>query len=306
MMKRWLVWALLGLGACSPAAKEQEGSDKPIRVTTTVGMVADVVKNVGGDRVAVTALMGAGVDPHLYKASQGDIARLTGADIVFYNGLFLEGKMGEVLENIAKGGRPVVAVAERIAPDRLLHPQAFEGHPDPHVWFDVDLWSATIDPVIEALAEWEPASRALFQANGDQYRETLQALHEECKAALATIPKEQRVLVTAHDAFGYFGRAYDVEVVGLQGLSTTSEYGLKDVQRIVDVVSARRVRSVFVESSVPRRSIEAVVQGCLAAGHDVQIGGQLFSDAMGEPGTPEGTYVGMVRFNVKTIVEALR
>ena len=305
MTRAWFAVALALLCGCS-GADDASDATRPIRVTTTVGMVADIVKQVGGESVDVTALMGAGVDPHLYKASQGDIARLSNADIVFYNGLFLEGKMGEVLEKIAAAGKPVVAVAERIPSDRLLHPEAFEGHPDPHVWFDVSLWSETLTPVVEALSQLEPASRGTFEANAQRYRAELAELHAECAEALATIPTARRVLVTAHDAFGYFGRAYEVEVIGLQGLSTTSEYGLKDVQRIVGLVTSRGIRAVFVESSVPARSIEAVVEGCRSAGHEVRIGGELFSDAMGAPGTVEGTYAGMVRHNVTTIVDALR
>ncbi len=285
--------------------RDDLGSRK-IRVTATVGMVADLVKNVGGDRVEVTALMGPGVDPHLYKASEGDIARLSEADVIFYNGLVLEGKMGEIMEKLRARGKPTVAVAERIDRALLRTPAEFKGHPDPHVWFDVSLWAQTIDAAVDGLAALDPASRAAFEANGTRYRASLDSLHAECAETLATIPKEGRVLVTAHDAFGYFGRAYDVDVVGLQGISTSSEYGLRDVHRLVDLVVGRRVKAVFVESSVPTRSIEAVVEGCRARGHDVKIGGQLFSDAMGEAGTPEGTYVGMVRANVHTITEALR
>jgi manganese/zinc/iron transport system substrate-binding protein len=308
-----LAAALLSLAGCSRSGEEGDVAaqgaplaERKIRVTTTVGMVADVVRNVGGERVEVTALMGPGVDPHLYKASEGDIARLSGADIVFYNGLFLEGKMGDVLARIAERGLPTIAVAERIDPARLHRPAQFEGHPDPHVWFDVSLWMETVPLVVEGLSGLDPDSRPLFEENARAFLVRLRELHAWCAAELATIPAERRVLITAHDAFGYFGSAYDVEVVGLQGLSTASEYGLRDVQRIVDLVVARRVKAVFVESSVPRRSIEAVVQGCRAKGHDVRIGGELFSDAMGAAGTREGTYVGMVRANVTTIVEALR
>ena len=308
-----LVAAVVLLAGCSGSGEQGGASpargpvaDRKIRVTTTVGMVGDVVRNVGGERVEVTALMGPGVDPHLYKASEGDIGRLSGADIVFYNGLFLEGKMGEVLERIGERGLPTVAVAERIDRELLHHPEQFEGHPDPHVWFDVSLWMETVPVVVEGLARLDPGSRALFERNAQAFLAELRELHTWCVGELATVPADRRVLVTAHDAFGYFGAAYDVEVVGLQGLSTASEYGLRDVQRIVDLVVERRVKAVFVESSVPRRSIEAVVEGCRARGHGVSIGGELFSDAMGEAGTPEGTYVGMVRANVRTIVGALR
>jgi manganese/zinc/iron transport system substrate-binding protein len=292
------------LSACS--SSDTGIANRKIRVTTTVGMVADMVKNVGGDRVVVTSLMGPGVDPHLYKASEGDIARLSEADIIFYNGLVLEGKMGEILEKIRERGKPVIAIAESLDRSLLRTPPEFQGHPDPHVWFDVGLWAKTIDAVSSGLGQLDPAGSAVYDSNAVSYRAQLEGLHQECLEQLATIPQEGRVLVTAHDAFGYFGRAYDVEVVGLQGISTSSEYGLKDVQRLVDLITARSVKAVFVESSVPTRSIEAVVEGCRAKRWDVKIGGQLFSDAMGAEGTPEGTYIGMVRHNVHVIVEALK
>jgi manganese/zinc/iron transport system substrate-binding protein len=191
-------------------------------------------------------------------------------------------------------------------PSLLRTPPEFKGHHDPHVWFDVSLWAKTIDAVVKGLSELDPPGSATYESNAAAYRAQLETLHQECRQNLATIPKEGRVLVTAHDAFGYFGRAYDVEVVGLQGISTSSEYGLRDVQRLVDLIAERKIKAVFVESSVPTRSIEAVVEGCRAKGWNVKIGGQLFSDAMGAGGTPEGTYIGMVRHNVHVIVEALK
>ncbi|NNE08028.1 MAG: zinc ABC transporter solute-binding protein [Gemmatimonadetes bacterium] len=297
-------------GIIGCAQSDNEGgarkAGEKIRVTATVGMVGDLARNVGGEHVEVTTLMGPGVDPHLYKASEGDIARLSGADIVFYNGLLLEGKMADVLVKVARRGKPTVAVSETIDESRLREPPEFQGHYDPHIWFDVSLWAGTIPAVVAALSELDPAHAKDYEANGAAYARELAALHEEVRAAIATIPADARVVVTAHDAFGYFGVAYDIEVIGLQGVSTLAEYGIRDVQRIVDLITSRSVRAVFVESSVPRRSIEAVVAGCRAKGHEVKIGGELFSDAMGEEGTPEGTYIGMVRHNVNTIVESLR
>jgi manganese/zinc/iron transport system substrate-binding protein len=294
----------LFVSGCESAS--QDFSKRKIRVTTTVGMVADMVKNVGADRVEVISLMGPGVDPHLYKASEGDIARLSGADIVFYNGLVLEGKMTEIFQKIRERGKPTIPIGESLDPSLLRTPPEFKGHHDPHVWFDVSLWAKTIDAVVKGLSELDPPGSATYESNAAAYRAQLETLHQECRQNLATIPKEGRVLVTAHDAFGYFGRAYDVEVVGLQGISTSSEYGLRDVQRLVDLIAERKIKAVFVESSVPTRSIEAVVEGCRAKGWNVKIGGQLFSDAMGAGGTPEGTYIGMVRHNVHVIVEALK
>lgn len=281
-------------------------SGRKVKATTTVGMIADTVRNVGGDRVEVTALMGPGVDPHLYKASEGDLARLTGADAIFYNGLNLEGKMGEIFERMRERGKPTVAVGESVDKSQLRTPPEFKGHHDPHIWFDVSMWEQTIAPVVDTLSQLDASSKSMYGANGEKYRQTLQELHGYCKEQLASIPEKQRVLVTAHDAFGYFGRAYGIKVVGLQGISTSSEYGPRDIQRLVDLILGSRVKAVFVESSVPKRSIEAVVEGCKARGHEVRIGGTLYSDAMGEAGTPAGTYPGMVRHNVDTIVAALK
>jgi manganese/zinc/iron transport system substrate-binding protein len=277
-----------------------------IRVTCTVGMVADTVRRVGGRHTEVTALMGPGVDPHLYKASQGDIDRLTGADAIFYNGLNLEGKMADILVKMAGSGKVTIPVTQSIPEELLREPPEFAGHYDPHVWFDVSLWARTIPAVVEGLTRVRPGAGAEFASHGESYAEELAELHRYCKDRLAEIPRQRRVLVTAHDAFGYFGRAYDVDVVGLQGISTISEFGIKDLEERISLIVRRGVKAVFVESSVPRRSIEALVAGCRARGHAVRIGGTLFSDAMGEAGTPEGTYPGMVRHNVETIVEALR
>ncbi len=296
------VWAFQALS--EPQTGRTTGGGRITAVCTT-GIVADAVSRVGGDQVSVVSLMGPGVDPHLYKASQGDIARLGTADIIFYNGLNLEGKMSEVLRKMSRS-RPVVPVADAVPADQLREPPEFKGHPDPHVWFDVSLWSHAVRAVARALGEHDPAHAGIYERRAQAYLAELAELHDWCRLQVAALPESRRVLVTAHDAFGYFGRAYGLEVLGLQGISTVAEYGLNDVGRLVDTITRRRVRAVFVESSVPRRSIEAVLQGCRARGHPVALGGQLFSDALGEPGTPEGTYVGMVRHNVNTIVGALK
>jgi manganese/zinc/iron transport system substrate-binding protein len=227
--------------------------------------------------------------------------------VILYNGLNLEGKMGEIFVRMASRGKPTIPVAaDGIPESELREPPEFQGHFDPHVWFDVSMWEKTIKPVVDTLSKIDPGSAAAYKGNGEKYAATLKELHEYCKTQIATIPKEQRVLVTAHDAFGYFGRAYDINVVGLQGISTSAEYGPRDIQRIVDSILASKVKSVFIESSVPKRSIEAVVEGCKARGQAVQIGGTLYSDAMGAAGSDEGTYPGMVRHNVDTIVKALK
>jgi manganese/zinc/iron transport system substrate-binding protein len=308
-MNRWgkvvtlaaLALVLAAAAGCGAGAGAT-GSGK-LKVTVTTGMIADIVKNIGKEHVEVTALMGPGVDPHLYKASEGDIAKLSGAQIIFYSGLHLEGRMTDIFANMAKS-RTTVAVAEGIPEERLL--KTAQGAEDPHVWFDVSLWMKAAEVVQAELGKIDPAHKADYAANGAAYQKALADLHAYAQAQLATVPKAQRVLVTAHDAFSYFGRAYDVEVLGLQGISTAAEYGLADVQRLVDLLVSRKIKAVFVESSVPKRSIEALVQGAQAQGQTVSIGGELFSDAMGAEGTPEGTYIGMVRHNVDTIVNALK
>ena len=304
---RILLVLLLLVASCGQVAGQSTKSvaGRKIVAVTTVAMVGDMVKVIGGDRVEVVSLMGPGVDPHLYKASQGDINKLSSADVIFYNGLNLEGKMGDLFVRMART-KPTVAVSEAIPEEKLREPPEFEGHFDPHVWFDVSLWKLTIDPIEKTLSEIDPGSAGLYKANAERYRKELDDLHVWAKGQIAAIPEPQRVLVTAHDAFGYFGDQYGMTVVGLQGISTESEAGVKDVQDLAELIASRNVKSIFVESSVPRRNIEAVQAAVKAKGKDVTIGGELFSDAMGEPGTPEGTYVGMIRHNVDIIVKALK
>jgi manganese/zinc/iron transport system substrate-binding protein len=299
----FLAISVLGFAACSPSKTDGPPSGK-VRIVATTGLVADLARRVGGDAVVVTALMGPGVDPHLYKASEGDVRRLSEADLILYNGLHLEGKMGDILEKMART-RPVVAIGTAIPEATLRRPSEFEGLPDPHVWFDVSLWAECVGPIAEALATLRPKETAAFQARAETTKKELLALDAWVQEKMATLPPERRVVVTAHDAFGYFGRRYGVEVFGIQGISTLSEAGLKDVERIVDLVAERRVPAIFVESSVPRRTVEAVQAGVRSRGHEVAIGGQLYSDSLGGAETPQGTYDGMVRANVDTLVAAL-
>jgi manganese/zinc/iron transport system substrate-binding protein len=280
------------------------GPGDAIRAVATTGMVADLVGRVGGPEVQVTGLMGPGVDPHLYKASAGDVRTLASADIIFYNGLHLEAAMGEVLEEMT--GRTVtVPVAEGIPEDRRLSSEYFTGSWDPHVWFDVELWATTTRRVEEGLISLDPEGGAGYRARAGAFRDTLAVLDAWVRGRVSELPEERRILVTAHDAFGYFGRAYGFEVVGLQGISTVSEAGTSDVQRIADLVVERKVPAIFIETSVAQRTIEAVQAAVRNRGYEVRIGGALFSDAMGSAGTPEGSYPGMVRHNVNTIVDAL-
>jgi manganese/zinc/iron transport system substrate-binding protein len=287
----------------NPAGSMRYTGSYPIRVVCTIGMVADVVTNIGGERVAVSALMGEGIDPHLYKASPADVSQLNRADLVLYSGLHLEGKLAELLERMARR-KPTVAIAERVASDKVLTDE--NGARDPHVWFDVALWSEAAAGATEALAAFDPSHAEEYRAKASAYRERLATLDQYARAQLATIPKEQRVLVTAHDAFRYFGRAYDLEVRGIQGISTDSEAGVREVKELVDFLVSRKVKAVFVETSVSDQNIRSLLEGCAARGHTVVIGGSLFSDAMGKADTAEGTYEGMVRHNVDTIVQALQ
>lgn len=265
-------------------------------------MVAELVRAVGGQRVEITQLMGEGVDPHLYKASPGDVSALNNADMIFYSGLHLEGKMADIFERMARK-KPATGVADKIDKQLVLH--VGEAY-DPHVWFDVSLWRQALDVVRDSLCEFDPAHAEEYQTRAAQYAVQLDALHEYAAARLVEIPAQRRVLVTAHDAFRYFGRAYEMEVRGIQGISTDSEAGVKEINNLVDFLVGRGIQAVFIESSVSDRNIKALVEGCQARGHHVVIGGELFSDAMGKAGTPEGTYIGMVRHNVDTIVKALK
>ncbi len=300
------VFFILLLAACSQGDRPESDdlADRPIRVMATTSMIGDVIQNVGGERVEVASLMGPGVDPHLYKASEGDINRLSSADVIFYNGLHLEAKMGEVLEQM--GGRmKTVAVSSGIDESQLLTPPEFKGAYDPHIWFDVTLWMNTVHVIKNTLIEMDPGSADFYRANADKYLAELEQLNQYVKEQATRLPEEKRVLITAHDAYNYFGRAYGFNVRGLQGISTASEAGTEDVQALADFIVERQIPAIFIESSVPVRTIEAVQAAAKSRGFEVAIGGQLFSDAMGDKGTEAGTYIGMVRHNIDTIVNAL-
>jgi len=291
------------LMACQGSPETNESGK--LKVVATTGMIADAVRNIGGDSLEVEALMGPGVDPHLYKATQGDLRKLNQASLIFYNGLLLEGKMGEVLEKLGRI-KPVVAVSIDINPAILLSSPLYKDAYDPHIWFDVNLWKQAVKKISESLQQHDPENARYFQQNTVDYQSKLDALHQEVMQEISQIPDGQRVLITAHDAFEYFGRAYDIEVRGLQGLSTLTEFGLKDITDLVQFIIERNIKAVFVETSISERSIQAVVEGCQKRGHEVRIGGSLFSDAMGAANTPEGTYIGMVKSNVQTITQALK
>lgn len=305
-----LVATLVGVASGCFPEEQAAPADGPTRlaVVCTTGQVAELVARVGGPAIAVTALMGPGVDPHLYKPSHGDLRRLRGAEAVFYNGLHLEGRLGEVLEKLGRT-KPVFAVTgvlEQAAADRLRPTSTAGGHYDPHVWFDLDLWGRCAVAVGEELGRLVPDQREAFAERARLYAAELAQVAGACRQRLAAIPPERRLLVTAHDAFEYFGRAFEIEVQALQGISTADEADLETLERLVRLLAERQVKAIFVESSVPAKYVEAVVEGCSARGHRLTIGGELYSDALGPTGSPAETLAGMIRHNVDTIVTALR
>ena len=303
-MKSQHIFILLGLLIIS--CKQEHTLNEKTQVVTTTTMITDLVKNIGGDLVEVNGLMGAGVDPHLYKASAGDVTKLSKADIIFYNGLHLEGKLVEVFEKMGSQKITQVALGEKLDTAGLIGSNYFASNYDPHVWFNIQYFKQFTKEVVSTLSRKLPQYASTFKANGDQYIAQLDVLETEIRATIATLPREKRILVTAHDAFNYFGKNYDFNVVGLQGLSTATEAGVQDVQKLSQFIIDNDVKAIFVESSVPQRTIEALQEAVRAKDHEVAIGGSLYSDALGDAGTVEGTYLGMFRYNVNTIVNALK
>jgi manganese/zinc/iron transport system substrate-binding protein len=295
--------ALSGCVAAPPSGTEPVG-DRRLRVTTTTNFLTDTVARIGGDRVEVTGLMGPGVDPHLYRASAGDVQALRGADVILYCGLQLEGRMGDLFADLAER-QLTSAVTDGIPREQLLAgPEEGEEH-DPHVWFDISLWSLVSESIAGTLVERDPAHAAGYRARLDSYLAELDALDAEIARRLATIPPRRRVLVTSHDAFAYFGRRYQLEVAGIQGISTAAEATTADVERVAQLVAERGVPAVFVESSVPRQTIDALLAAAAQQGARIHVGGELYTDAAGNPGTPEGTYIGMLRANADRIADGL-
>ncbi len=284
---------------------EKKDNDK-LNVVTTTTMITDLVKNIGGDHINLQGLMGSGVDPHLYKASEGDVTKLVNADIIFYNGLHLEGKLVEVFEKMHSQKTKTIAISDTLDKNTLIGSEYFASNFDPHIWFNIDYWIQATQFVTQKLSEAIPAQKATFKANEASYIMALETLRIKLLKTINTLPEEKRILVTAHDAFNYFGASFGFEVVGLQGLSTATEAGVQDVQKLSAFIIEKNVNAIFVESSVPRRTIEALQAAVNSKGHDVTIGGSLYSDALGDAGTLEGTYIGMFEYNVNTIVKALK
>jgi len=293
-----LLAAVLVISAGWAAAEDR------LRVVATTGMIADAARELGGDLVEVQALMGPGVDPHAYRQTRTDIVAASNADLVLWNGLYLEAQMEAFLLDLGTE-RPVVPVGETVPKNLLIGSEDYEGRYDPHLWMNPNLWSRVVVSIRDALIEARPAGAATFTANADAHLETLQALARYTTNVLSSVPPESRILLTSHDAFNYFGNAYGFEVVGIQGISTESEAGLQRIAELVEMLIERDIRAVFVETSVSDRNIRALIEGAGAQGHEVVVGGELFSDAMGEPGTYEGTYVGMIDHNATTIARAL-
>lgn len=297
---------LLGAYSIARTQNPAERTHELPVVTCTVGMITDVARNIGGDVFSISGLMGPGIDPHLYKPSAGDIVRLGDADLVLFNGLHLEGRLTETLEKIHESGTVLTSGVGESVPDDLRIPASTTtGTWDPHIWMDVSLWTIVAGQIASDLSDLAPEHADEINQRADNYIARLGDLEEWVFSEFARVPKEIRVLVTAHDAFNYFGRRYDIEVMGLQGLSTATEAGAADVQDLAQMLADRKVPAIFVETSIPPATIEAVQAATRSRGWDVQIGGSLYSDAMGQAGTPEGSYIGMVRHNVSTIVEAL-
>lgn len=303
-MKKLVVLSILTLGLIS-CGKNQNQNSRPNVVATTT-MISDLAMEIGGDSINVQGLMGSGVDPHLYKASEGDVTKLFNADLILYNGLHLEGKMAEIFEKMSAQNIKTVALAESLDTSGLIESEYFASNFDPHIWFDITYWKQIAEVLKNELISLDPENKNYYTSNYNRYLTDLTQLEVHIQSLINTLPQEKRILVTAHDAFNYFGKAYGFQVVGLQGLSTATEAGVQDVQRIADFIIENKVKAIFVESSVPKRTIEALQQAVLSKDFEVTIGGTLYSDALGSAGTPEGKYIGMFLANVNTIVNALK
>lgn len=294
-------------GASSVGDAEDDGI---VQVTTTTNFITDTVKTIGGDRVEVQGLMGAGVDPHTYKASAGDVDKLRSAELAVYNGLTLEGRMGDVFEGVRDGGVPTLAIGEQLPEDRRLGTEASQtatlGEFDPHIWFDPERWVVAGEAIAAELSELDPEGADSYAANLAAFRDTLDELDADVQRQISSIPEKRRVLVTSHDAFRYYGDAFGMEVVSIQGISTQSEATTADIERVTDAIVERELPTVFVESSVSRQTIDAVVDAARERGQQVNVGPELYSDAAGQAGTEEGTYPGMVRANTADLVKGLR
>jgi manganese/zinc/iron transport system substrate-binding protein len=300
-----IVVLIFGIAACNQPAGKSNNDNGKLNVVTTTTMITDLMKQIGGDKINVQGLMGAGVDPHLYKATESDVTKLYKADLIIYNGLHLEGKLDDILDKMNQGKQKTYAIGDAIPRDRLLKANNEYSHFDPHIWFDIQNWKLAADYAAKILQDADEKNAEVYQSNLEKYQAELDDLENMVTEQINTIPKDKQVLITAHDAFEYFGRSYGFEVKGLQGISTVSEAGAADVRNLADFIFERKIPAIFVESSVPVRNIRALQDAVNARGFEVKIGGELYSDALGTPGTLEGTYIGMYEHNVNTIASAL-
>ncbi len=286
-------------------SEESKNKNHILKVVTTTGMLGDAIKNIAKDKISVTVLMGPGVDPHSYKAAPKDLRELQKADVIIYNGLHLEGKMSKVFKELNKL-KPTYAAGDAIEKSKIISDDDFSEGVDPHIWFDVSLWKKVVAYIRDILIKHDPINASEYRLNSDRYISKLDHLHTFILENIIKIPESQRILITAHDAFGYFGRAYGLEVKGLQGISTASDYGLKDIISLINIIISKKIKAIFLETSVAEKPIRAVIEGCKERNHIVVLGGPLYSDAIGEKGTEEGTYIGMLRANINTIVKGLK
>jgi manganese/zinc/iron transport system substrate-binding protein len=305
-MKNYII--LLAVLLCFSCKKETSTNlaNRKLKVVTTTSQITDLVKELAGDNVTIEGLMGAGVDPHLYKASEGDVTKFYNADVIFYSGLHLEGKLEDVFEKMRHQGKKTIAVSDAINKSELISSADFASSYDPHFWFSIPKWKKATVYVAEELSKLDPKNAKLYAKNAEAYIKRLLTLENNNKNYLESLPIEKRILVTAHDAFAYFGKNYNFKVVSLQGLSTATEAGVQDVQRISNFIIENNIKSIFIESSVPVRTVQALQAAVNAKGHEVQIGGTLYSDALGNPNSVEGTYIGMYEYNMRTITNALK
>lgn len=298
--------SILLAGCSSSPANTNSAEDNQLNIVATTTMLADLSTVIGGARVTVDGLMGPGIDPHLYQASAGDVSLMQKADVVVFNGLHLEGKMGKIFENLSQQGAAVICIEDGLEESKLLAWESDSSVHDPHIWFDVSLWEAAAKTVADGLSQADPDGKSDYDANLDSYLKELEETDAYIRSRAAELSDKQRVLVTAHDAFQYFGKAYGFEVRGLQGISTDAEAGTADVSDLANFIVERQIKAIFVESSVPPKTIEALQAAVKAKGFDVAIGGELYSDSLGDADSGADTYTLTVRANIDTIVDALK
>jgi manganese/zinc/iron transport system substrate-binding protein len=303
----FFLFVLLASTSCRlPNDSNENDGNARLNIVTTTTLLTDLVLQLCGDSVNLEGLMGAGVDPHLYKPTEGDVFRIINADIIFYNGLLLEGRMDELFQKMRQRNINTIPASEALSPAQLLKSDDDYSQYDPHIWLSIENWKLVAAFVAETIAGEDETNRAYYMDNLRRFLNELDELNTYARQRIAAVPSSQRVLITAHDAFGYFGHEFGLEVIGLQGISTATETGAADVRNLADLIYQRRIPSIFVETSVSDRNIRALREAVASRGFEISIGGTLYSDALGSPGTPEGTYIGMFKHNVTTITDALK